>query len=199
MGRGLRERKKEQTRRSIVAAALDLFERRGYDATTIEDIAEAADLSSRTLFRYFESKFDIACPVEAAGDRSEQHERVTGWAPPEEPVEVAFQVLREVSVLGKAEDELVLRQLRFVMSNPALQAQTAERLRGNLVAAFAARLGPSDDLATRVLAGVFAETLWLGLEEWVRRGADLSTITDVVSQAFAALRRGVIGDETNAR
>lgn len=56
---GLRERKKQQTRERIIDVALELCESQGFEATTVEQIADAADVSPRTVNRYFESKEDI--------------------------------------------------------------------------------------------------------------------------------------------
>ena len=56
---GLRERKKAKTRAAIQAEALRLFREQGYDATTIEQIAEAAEVSESTLFRYFPTKEEL--------------------------------------------------------------------------------------------------------------------------------------------
>src|ERR1700724_3509468 len=56
---GLRERKKQKTRHTIIDAALELFTKQGYEETTIAEIADAAEVSPRTIFAYFPTKEDI--------------------------------------------------------------------------------------------------------------------------------------------
>jgi AcrR family transcriptional regulator len=56
---GLRERKQERQRAELVAVGMRLFAEQGFDATTVDEVAEAAEVSRRTLFRYFGTKGDI--------------------------------------------------------------------------------------------------------------------------------------------
>jgi AcrR family transcriptional regulator len=56
---GLRERKKRQTREAIAAAAIELFQARGFDAVAVTDVARAADVSRKTVFNYFPAKEDL--------------------------------------------------------------------------------------------------------------------------------------------
>ncbi len=59
---GLRERKKRRTREAVRSAAFELFQENGYPNTTVEQIAEAADVSPRTFFRYFPNKAALLIP-----------------------------------------------------------------------------------------------------------------------------------------
>ena len=61
---GLRDRRRRETTQAIQEAALDLFEERGFDATTVPDIAERAGVSTRTFFRYVDSKESAALPAQ---------------------------------------------------------------------------------------------------------------------------------------
>lgn len=64
-GMGLRERKKIQTRRRLLAEAARLFGERGFDQVSVAEIAEAADVSKMTVFNYFDSKEDLVlAPME---------------------------------------------------------------------------------------------------------------------------------------
>ncbi|HMM48746.1 MAG TPA: TetR family transcriptional regulator, partial [Miltoncostaeaceae bacterium] len=113
---GLRERKKVRTRRRIEAAALELFARDGFDATTVEQIAAAADISARTFFHYFPTKEDVVL-----ADYAERLGRLLavleGRPPDEAPWESLRQALRAVA--SDQEEKLASMQARLAIMGRA--------------------------------------------------------------------------------
>ena len=92
----LRDRKRERTRRALIDAAADLFERTGYDETTVAEIAAAAEIGTRTFFGYFASKEDILFPDSDARVRT-TIEAIAGRGPAEGPVDVLVRALENVT------------------------------------------------------------------------------------------------------
>src|ERR687891_310395 len=121
MTSGLRERKKQQTREAIHRAAMRLFAERGFDATTIADIAAAADISPRTFFSYFPSKEEaVFAKFEPA---FESFDRAMRERPPGTDALVA---MREW-ILGMATEftgdiEAVKLEARLKQESPAVAA-----------------------------------------------------------------------------
>ena len=188
---GLRERKKAHTRESIIDAAIDLFERNGFDATTVEEIAAAADISPRTFFRYFESKIDVVM-AEKGEDHPGIETLLLARPPAEGPVEAMHQVVR--TELGRSladASSLSVRQYRVVMTTPSLRALAFEHIHAHqdaIVAAFGTRLGSdTDSLKLHVLAATVASTTWTVLERWVAEGADPGRLVPMIDEGFACI------------
>ena len=119
---GLRERKKRQTRERIAGVALRLFAERGYDQTTLAEIAEAADVSTRTIFGYFESKEDILFCDEPA-----YFEQLKQMLDQRAPGVTTIDALREFIGAINQPDENALLRKKIVRSDEALRL--AERAR----------------------------------------------------------------------
>src|SRR3974390_1660958 len=112
---GLRERKKQQTRDTIARVALELFAERGYDETTLAEIAEAADVSPRTIFAYFDSKEEILfcdAPAQLEELRDALAQRREG--------STTIDALRDLLSSIPPPDQLVMLRKRIVRSSPAL-------------------------------------------------------------------------------
>ncbi|MGW0725971.1 TetR/AcrR family transcriptional regulator [Streptomyces mirabilis] len=92
----LRERKRERTRQALVDAAAEMFERKGYDETTVAEIAAAAEIGTRTFFGYFASKEDILFPDSDARART-TIEAIANRDPAEGPVDVLVRALETVA------------------------------------------------------------------------------------------------------
>ena len=152
---GLRERKKAKTRAAIQASALALFERQGYQATTVDQIAAMAEVSQSTFFRYFPTKEDVVLH-----DRYDPLLLANFLAQPPDltPIAALRRTLR--SVLGALPaDELAQERQRamLIISVPELRARALDQLAAALAPfteAVAERTGRSvDDSAVRALTG----------------------------------------------
>lgn len=192
---GLRDRNKARTREEITAAALTLFESRGYDATTCEDIAAAAAVSVRTFYRYFETKADVlfAGRSEETGPLAalaEVRDRPAG----EGPVEVLRHALKHPAGILEARRDLVVRQFRVLMTTQTLdelRRESFHRFEEPFAAALASRLGASpDDLAPRLLAAVTASALRISVERWVTFGAEPGALWPLVDEALDYVHDG---------
>jgi AcrR family transcriptional regulator len=193
---GLRERNKARTRDEIIEAALDLFEARGYDATTVEDIAEAAGVSPRTFFRYFDGKLEVVMAAKFGEHR--QHEFDFGELlmarPPDEPPLVALRQVLAVPLEALRDGDVAIRQYRLLMGTPSLRALSLEHFtehEAELVRGFAARLGVGDDdLRARMLGTAVCATLRTVVEGWLSTGADPDELEVELDRALAMLDEG---------
>jgi AcrR family transcriptional regulator len=149
---GLRERKKQQTRERIASVALELFAERGYDHTTLAEIAEAADVSPRTIFAYFQSKEDILFCDEPL--MYERLERTLRERPPGATTVDALRVF--VASFDTADEQAVLRK-RIIGASEGLRhserARSApmEELVTESIARDLGDVGP-DDIRPRLIA-----------------------------------------------
>jgi AcrR family transcriptional regulator len=171
---GLRERHKQRTRRTIIDVAVDLFISQGYQATTLAQIAEAAEVSPTTLHTYFPNKDEILFSgLDAAV--SHARARILGRASSESLIEALTGWMREVPEVSERTGVSPLRRQAVVNGDASLQA--LERLRfaaleDVLAEAFASDLGETaDDLRSRLMASVTLNgmrAVWL----WWSRHAD---------------------------
>lgn len=182
---GLRERKKEQTRERLKQAALDLFARRGFDDVTVDEIAEAADVSKSTLFRYYETKEDLLF-ADAVGHRDALVRALAG-RPAEEPVLVSLRAsLRSLADYYQADRQRAVTRNRIMAESPALAARSLERQvvwEEGLAAVLLPRLGGGPDAETRagVLAAASMGVVRVATRRWIASEDDSKMIDHVLA------------------
>jgi AcrR family transcriptional regulator len=179
----LRERKKQRTRDALLRAALELFTTRGYEATTVDDIAAAVDVSQRTFFRYFASKEEAAFAVQ---EMTEAHfvEAVRARPPHEAPMQALRQAVIEgwvglsEAVSAVVPVELYLRMYRLIESTPVLLAAHLRRsmeVEERIARILAEREGVDvhTDPRPRLVVAVFAGVIRVTERQW-STGEDMS-------------------------
>ncbi|MFI7391963.1 MULTISPECIES: TetR family transcriptional regulator [Streptomyces] len=189
---GLRELKKQRTRDLLLRSALGLFTERGYEETTVDDIAEAADVSQRTFFRYFASKEDAAFFVSRLAE-SHFVEAVHARPPEEAPLDALRLALVESwSTIGEAVEQLVplelhMRFYRVIESTPALLAahlRRATELEEEIARVVAGREGLDldTDPRPRVVVAVFGAVMRVTERIWsARDDASLAALRDLTA------------------
>jgi AcrR family transcriptional regulator len=189
---GLRERTRRAVRGELVLVAVDLFLAQGYEATTVDQIAEAAGLSRRSFFRYFASKDDVLTQTFAAAG-SEMAAELQA-RPTDEPPWVALRAAFEPLVVSMKGDDRSLRMTRLMLQSPALRAshlqmQVAwhDAVAQVLVDRLPASL-PADErlLQAEALTGAALACLTTAQSHWVARDGTqpLGTLLD---QAMSAV------------
>ncbi|SHL81806.1 transcriptional regulator, TetR family [Streptomyces yunnanensis] len=122
----LRERKRERTRRKIIDAAADLFERHGYEGTTIADIADAAEIGTRTFFSYFASKEELLFP-ESSARVAAAVAAIEARGPEDRPTDLLLRVLQEVNEANtEMAGSMARLRMRLIQSVPAVRGRALQ-------------------------------------------------------------------------
>ena len=189
---GLRERKKQKTRWAIQEHALRLFAEQGYDATTVDQIAAAAEISPSTFFRYFKTKEDVVIadqydPILAEGLAAAP----SGLSP---AAALRWAMRRAFGDIDNAESAKIFERTRLTMSVPALRARTLENFTATLdlvATGVAARVGrDAGDLEVRVFAGAVVGALVTAIQLWVDSDGR-GDLADLADRALAHLDAGL--------
>jgi MFS transporter, DHA2 family, multidrug resistance protein len=191
IGPGLRERKKARTRTTIQACALRLFREQGYDATTIEQIIDAADVSETTFFRYFPAKEDLVLEDDYDPRLIEAFQAQPADLAPVQALRAAFAaVFGGMSGLERAEQRdrialtLTVPKLRAAMLDQVSQAM---RLLGRAMAERAGRR--PDDFAVRTVTGAIVGAV-MAVSAAITDDPD-ADIAALIDRAIAQLEPGL--------
>lgn len=180
--RSLRERRRLRTRQTIQAHALRLFAAKGFQATTIEEIAAAAEMAPRTFFRYFLTKEEVVFwseyPLMLAG--------FVAARPDDEPALEALQhgITDGLAAIWDQDGGRTLERLRLAFGTPALHPRMRQQQAhwaAELAEILADRLGEHpDNLEVRAVAAAVAAAVWVAAEEWQAQDgrAELGALID---------------------
>jgi AcrR family transcriptional regulator len=187
----LRERKKQKTRWSIQEHALRLFQEQGYDRTTVDQIAEAAEISPSTFFRYFKTKEDVV--LEDEYDPIVVRQLVA--APKEMGLVAALRLaLRQAfAEFDDVERAKATQRTDLMMAVPALRMRLVDSLIGTtdlLAAAAAERTGRSpDDFRLRAFSGACIGAVLAAMFAWIDSDRS-SDFAELIDRALAELEAG---------
>ncbi|MET8878410.1 TetR family transcriptional regulator [Nocardia sp. NPDC004604] len=188
----LRARKRRRTQDTIADCALRLFEEKGYDAVTVEEIAAAADVAPRTFYRYFPAKEDVILGnpdgrAASAAALSQRH-------PGESDAEFVTRAMLAGLIAG--DPERTARSYRLIQSVPALQARMFRLMWGSDQQQFVDALLEGTEqtrdaeLRARVIAHAVSDTLRIAVTWWLQ-GHQTGTLADACGKAMSYLSEAV--------
>ena len=187
--RGLRARKRERTVREIWNAALDLFIEKGFEATTVDEIAERAEISRATFFRHFPGKADVVFGAGSHG-AAELRDAILARPPNETDLVAATRAMR-TTWLPTLDPRSVSRQTRAAATSPVLRGLSfdlAGELQTVLTDALAARRGlKRPDDSCRMAAALAFTAFSRAVNDWVHVRRGRGSLSDEVGRAFATL------------
>ncbi|MFE7422585.1 TetR family transcriptional regulator [Rhodococcus sp. NPDC057529] len=192
---GLRERRREQTNVEISETSLTLFERKGVEATTVGEIANAAGVSQRTFFRYFATKEEAALRDHWAFESvvASRLDQLDATLSPRRALETSFaDALAMYADSSSPRCRRLLRVNRLIKKEPALRAVLAResvRRTAALVDAVSKRFDCSD-LQIRLAVDVSVAVLRAALETWVDRSSsdETASLPEIYSSALELAR-----------
>jgi AcrR family transcriptional regulator len=187
---GLRERKRRETSERIIEKGLKLFVKNGYEATTIDAIAEAAGISRRTFFYYFKSKEDVLLAARDSGFREALKPTMLDESPDQAPLDAAQKCLVKLASRYETKESIVFD--RLMQSTEALRARKeavfveTEQILLEAMCEHWPAPGRRDGL--RLVAMVAMGTLRLALDKWKQNDA-AHPLAFYIRQSFALLAK----------
>jgi AcrR family transcriptional regulator len=197
---GLRERKKRQTREAIAAAAMELFKARGYDAVTVAEVAEAADVSEKTVFNYFPTKEDLV--FSRGQERLELRADAIRNRVPGVPLTRVFEreTMEFLDHLEAGPIEDVAAVAMLVRGSPALRDRLLLAFEREAAALVAAVTDDEDDLVAHAVIRALVWTHRIVFRTALRRvlaGEDPAEVAEDLrvqaARAYARLDLGLAG------
>ncbi|HTZ26122.1 MAG TPA: mycofactocin system transcriptional regulator [Streptosporangiaceae bacterium] len=183
-------RRRVTSRADLEHVAFDLFDRQGFERTTVDDIARAAGIGRRTFFRYFPSKNDVPWgSFDAELERMRLHLKALS---PRMPLMEAIRVaIVDFNTFAPEQILLHRRRMRLILGTPALQAHSTLRYAAwrQVIAEFVAERTAQrpDALAPRTLGYVALGVAIAAYEQWLEADdADLSDLMDGAMRELAA-------------
>ncbi|HEU5160562.1 MAG TPA: TetR family transcriptional regulator [Streptosporangiaceae bacterium] len=197
---GRRERKKQRTREALIDAAYTLFAEKGFEATTVEEIADLVDVSSRTFFRYFSSKEDVVLTFQE--EQFAAMKAALAARPPDEPVITAMRNAGVAVMRASEEGEYGFDLQKFVCvqqmmeSSPALFGRSLEhgqKKQAEITRIVAERMGvdPAADMRPHVAAGAASCAFRAAYDLWIHGDGDPKRLSELVDQVFALIEDGL--------